>query len=109
MKSISEGLYSPTVKVEGAIGLVEIVVLKKGGKLMIQLVNGGGSHADQSVTTSDFLPPVLDIKLSIATDKKPSKLILQPEGRSLAFVYEDGRATLTVDRVDIHSVIEIVE
>lgn len=109
MRKITDNLYTPMVKVESALGLIEIVPLMKDGKKMIQLINGGGSHTDTRAATYDFIPPVLDIKLSIALDKAPLALTLQPEGKKLDFEYKNGRTHITIDRVDIHSVIEVDE
>lgn len=52
---------------------------------------------------------MLDITLSIELDKKPQKLILQPENRELEFEYKGGRAYVEINRVDIHSIIEICD
>ena len=102
-------LYTEKVKVESVCGSLEIVDLVKDGKLMIQLVNGGGSHADLSSATDDRIFPALDIELSIALDEKPTALMLRPEGRKLDFEWRDGRAYTRIDRVDIHSIIEVIE
>ncbi|MBE6595771.1 MAG: hypothetical protein E7644_08235 [Ruminococcaceae bacterium] len=109
VRHIADSLYTPLCRVEKVLGLLEIVCLQKDGKLMLQLLNGNGRHTDPTSATEDFIPPVLDIKLSVALTKAPKKLILQPAGKDLAFTYEDGRATVSVDRVNIHSIIEIVE
>ena len=109
-RKLADKLYTPKVKLEAACGILEIVPLIKDGKLMIQLINGGGSHADASAVSDDYIPPVLDISLSIALDKAPEALMLQPEGRPLDFKYclNNGRAYVKIDRVDIHSIVEVV-
>ena len=109
IKKIVDNLYVPTVRLESACGRLEIMLLDKDGKLMIQLLNAGGTHADLSSATDDYIPPVLDIKLSIALPKEPKSIVLQPEGKELPFAYENARATLQISRVDIHSIIEICE
>ena len=109
MKNIADSLYVPMVKIESVCGRLELVVQRKDGKLMIQLVNAGGNHADLNCATDDYIPPVLDIELSIELPRKPAKLILQPEGKALSFTYQDGRAYVSVPRVDIHSILEVVE
>ena len=110
VKLLTAKLYTPKVKLEAACGILEIVPLMKDEKLMIQLINGGGSHANASAVSDDYIPPVLDISLSIALDDAPEALILQPEGRPLEFNYcqDSGRAYVKIDRVDIHSIIEVV-
>ncbi len=108
MSRICNELYIPMVKVESVCGRVEVVALRKDGKIMIQLINAGGSHADPTSATDDCIPPVLDIEISIALDKKPNALILQPEGRHLDFEYRNGRAYISIPRVNIHSILEVV-
>ncbi len=106
MKQITS-LYEPIVKVEASLGRLEIVATQKDEKTMIQLVNAGGTHADSTSATDDYIPPVLDITLSI---KAPNakKLILQPEGRELPIEKApNGRILTKIPRIDIHSTIEI--
>ena len=108
IKNVTDPLYTPLVKVEDVCGRLEIVPLAKDGKLMVQLLNVGGSHADSQSATDDYIPPVLDARLSIELPDKPLKLMLQPEGRSLPFIYKNGRSYITVDRINIHSIVEII-
>lgn len=108
MHSITDMLYTPIVKVESVCGRLEVMPLVKDGKLMIQLLNAGGSHSDNFCATDDYIPPVLDALISVELPMKPIKLMLQPEGRSLPFIYKDGRAYFRVDRINIHSIIEVI-
>ena len=108
IKSIADRLYTPIVKIESVCGRLEVVALEKDGKLMVQLVNGNGTHMDRYCSTDDCIPPVLDIRISVKSDTSPAKMILQPEGKELHFEYKDGRAYVSVPRVDIHNVIEVV-
>ena len=109
MKQVTSSLYEPVVRIESALGRLEIIALEVGDRFTVQLVNAGGSHNDDLCATDDYIPPVLDIKLSIALPKKPGKLMLQPEGKELSFTYANGRAEVFIDRLEIHSVLEIVE
>lgn len=106
-KAIINPLYEPLVRVESAIGRLEVVVLNKDGRNMIQLLNAGGTHADPTAATDDLIPPVLDVRLSFDRSIASGKLILQPEGRELAFTDNGDRIHVFIDRVDIHSVIEV--
>ena len=108
IRSIADRLYTPIAKIEGALGLLEIVLLEKEGRLLLQLVNANGSHASERCISEDQIPPVLDITLSVKTKGKPEKILLQPENRPLEFTYENGRAYVALDRVDVHNVIEII-
>jgi len=102
-------LYTPTVNVESARGMLEITELRKNGRLYIQLINANGNHASMASATEDFLPPVVDITLSVAADKAPQAFVLQPSGKNLPFEYRDRRAYVSVDRVDIHEIVEVIE
>ena len=108
MKAVCDSLYTPLVKIENALGVLEVVCLDKDGRLMIQLINGNGRHCDRSSATEEFIPPVVDIELSIALEEKPKALMLQPEGRKLKFKWQDGRAYFAIDRIDIHSIVEVI-
>ena len=108
MKQIADSLYVPKARIESAIGRLEIIALEKDGRLMLQLVNAGGSHADAICATDDLIPPVLDICLSVELPRKPKAMKLWPEGKALDVEWRDGRAYVRIDRVDIHSVVEIL-
>ena len=109
MSAVMDGLYEPLVKIESVTGRLEVTALCKDGRIMLQLVNANGTHADLATATDDQLPPVLDITLSISLDKKPEKLLLQPDGKPLSFDYADGKAVVQIGRIDVHNVIEIVK
>lgn len=105
--TVSQKMYTPLARIESQKGMAEIVCLEKGGKLMLQLVNGNGGHSNPLCITEDYIPPTTDICLSVAVKSVPEKILLQPENRELSFEYRDGRVYFTVDRVDIHSIVEM--
>ena len=100
-------LYTPAVKLVKAEGTVEVTLTEKGGKRFVQLVNAGGAHRDLSMFTEDEIQPCRDVTLSIACAEKPERLTLYPEGKALPFEWADGRASVTVDRVELHEIIGI--
>ena len=102
-------LYQPAVQLERVTGLLEIVVLQKEGKRMIQLVNANGSHRAALIATEDQIPPCLEAELIIRLPEKPRALRLQPEGLDLPFTWEGGCARVTVPRVDLQEVIAVEE
>ena len=76
---------------------------------MVQLVNAGGNHANPSVMTEDFIPAVTDLTVSIALEKAPAAIVLQTEGRKLDVDYRDGRAYVSIDKLSIHGILEVIE
>jgi hypothetical protein len=109
LSALCDKLYTPVVKLVSARGLLELTLTAKDGKKYVQLINANGCHAAGGVATEDFIPAVVGVKLSIALDKAPEKLVLRPEGREIPFVYVGGRAEADVGMVDLYDILEIVE
>ena len=76
--------------------------------IMLQLINANGGHTNVASLTDDTLPPVLDIKLSINAERLPKRLLLQPENKPIEFEVKADRAYFSINRVDIHNVVEVV-
>ncbi|MBR2474209.1 MAG: alpha-L-fucosidase [Clostridia bacterium] len=108
IRNIADDMYTPLAKIESVCGLLEIVCLEKDGHLMLQLVNANGEHANARCVTEETIPPVLDIKLSIKVDCPPEKLLLQPGNKPIDYEYRDGRIYFDVDRVNLHSIVEVI-
>ena len=94
------------VKAEGS-HKVNIVTTTKNKRLLIQLVNTSGDHANRHVKGIDVIPSVHNLKLSVLTAKKPKAVVLQPQGKALKFVYKEGQTRFTVPELEIHSVVEV--
>ena len=109
IKNIAERAYEPKARIERALGNAEIVCLEKYGKLMLQIINANGSHADPTAMSEDVIPPLVDLEMSVMTENKNAKATLLPANRPLDCRYESGRIYFTVDRVDIHSIVKIDE
>jgi hypothetical protein len=78
------------------------------GKLAINLVNTAGPHADLKSPIHDSIPLIGPLTISIRTEKAPSRIMVQPENTQLESRFSDGKTTLTLPRLTIHSVL-IVE
>lgn len=109
IRTMLDSLYDPLAKIEHADGRAEITCLALDGRLMLQLVNMGGEHSNPRMVTDPYIPPVENVCVSMRCDKMPQKLILQPEGRELPFAFENGKLRFTIDRIAIHSIVEVVE
>ena len=93
---------SPMVEVTGSPD-VDVCIARKNGKLLVNLVNTSGPHQDEDILES--IAPVGPLDVIIRHDGKPAGITLEPGGRPLPFVYQDGRVRLTVPQVPIHDVI----
>jgi hypothetical protein len=47
--------------------------------------------------------------VSLKTASKPAKIILQPEGKELKVNYANGKSTILIPKLEVHSILEIIE
>jgi len=95
---------NPLVEVKGSAD-VDVAVGRLGGRLIVNLVNTAGPHAEEPIL--DVIPPVGALEITIRTEKKPSRITLEPGDEPLSFEFRSGAAQLTLLRLDIHSVIVV--
>lgn len=98
--------FVPSFTVEGS-HLVEAALMKKDGDLRLNLTNMAGVHEDHRYRGIDEIPAVGPLAISIAVPEPPRSVMLMPEGRPLAYSYENGIISCSLDRLLIHSVIQI--
>ncbi len=103
---VRELFPNPVVEVKGS-HMVDVAVNRKNGKLMVNLVNTAGPHANQSVNVFDEIPPVGPLSLAIRTDKKPASVTIEPGARKPAWDYSGGAVRLAIPRLEIHDIIVV--
>lgn len=103
---ISRLFPEPLVKVNGS-HYINVVPSKKDDRLLIHFINTSGDHANINVKGIDEIPILQDIKVSILVERKPKKVVLQPNGNNLSFAYKNGRIETSITRIPIHEIIEI--
>ncbi len=109
MNDFIERLFpDPLLKVSGS-SLVHTILSRKGSKQIIHLINTGGSHFNRKVFTYDEVPPLGPITVQLRTAIKPGSVLLQPEGRPLHHEWNGGILTVTIPRLEIHSILEVEE
>jgi hypothetical protein len=97
-------LFQPQVRVEGS-KMVQVAVNQKNKSTYINLLNMAGNH--RSAYALEEIPPLQGLKVSIRTSQKPKQLLLQPDNKPLSFVFQNGEATFTLPKLDIHSIVEV--
>ena len=105
---VRELFPEPLVSVNGS-HLVDVSVMRKDGRLLVNLVNTAGPHADAKVHVFDDLPAVGPLEVAVRLPRKPRTVTLEPGGRLQRFGYREGRLLLTVPPVAIHEVLAITE
>ena len=105
MKAVVNALFpEPLVEIKSSPS-VEMSVRKHDGNLQIHLVNTSGDH--RHTIFFESIEPVRDIEVSVRLDKKPEKIICQPDGRAIKFKYKNGKAVFKIDNLAIYDIIEI--
>jgi hypothetical protein len=104
---VSELFSDRIVDVAGS-HLVHVAVNRLNGKMYVNLVNLAGDHTNQKAIGYDEIPALKDLTVRILTEKKPGKIVLQPDHEELAFEYKDGISTVMIPELVIHSILEIV-
>ena len=94
------------VQVEGS-HRINVVTSEKDGKLLVQLINTFGDHANPNVKGIDEIPSIYNLKLSVQTRKKPESVLLQPEAIPLKFSFEKGNVKIIIPELKIHNTIVI--
>lgn len=99
---------APEKKVEiSGSQLVHVAVNELKGKTLINLINVAGEHTNQSAIGYDQVPALTN--LTVLIKGKPSKVILQPEGTELQTTFANGKTLVQLPRLEIHSILELVE
>lgn len=119
MQNISATFISYIKNLVGAAGFVpmvrilnnnyvDVTVAQKENKLLVNLINMTGSHNVHSVRSFNQIPVLSDIGIEIDYPKIPKEIFIEPGHKKCDFVYDGSMIKLTLDRLHIHSVIEIV-
>ena len=101
---VGELFPAPLVTVRSS-PYVDVSVRKHDGKLQVHLVNTSGDHRNTPIL--DSIPPVKSIEVSIRLSEKPSRIVLQPEGKTIHFKYKGGMATCRIPSLEIYDILEI--
>lgn len=103
LNQLARRLFSkPMVEVAGSAD-VDVCLMRKGDRLLVNLVNTSGPHQTEPI--QETIQPVGPLSVTLRLPARPAKVTLEPGGQALPFAYRDGAARLTVPSLDIHRVI----
>ena len=86
---------------------IEVALRDKNGVKEVALLNCSGPHSDLNTFTYDELLPICDLQVKLRLDEKPKKVVLQPGGEELNFVWDGKYVTVPVDKVSVLNVITV--
>ncbi|OHB78835.1 MAG: hypothetical protein A2W31_17415 [Planctomycetes bacterium RBG_16_64_10] len=103
---VRELFPNPLVEVAGS-HTVDVVVTRKDGRLMVNLVNTAGPHSNKVVNVFDEIPALGPLSVAIRTEQKPRMVTVQPGAREAAWDYTNGKVRLTLPKLEIHDMIVV--
>ena len=104
MESLVGELFpDPVVEVDGT-RFVDVTVMLKDGKLLVNLVNTAGPHADDSVYIYDTVPPVGPVRVAVNCPVRPTNVTIEPGNRKASYHYINGKVLLTLPSVELHDI-----
>ncbi len=104
---IDELFPDPLIKITGT-HLVHAAVNQINNKMMVNLINIAGEHANPKAIGFDEIPSLKDLTIHIRSVKKPAKIVLQPEGKSLKFEFVNGISSVVVPELPLYSILEVL-
>lgn len=107
-ETIQQLFRDELVKVTGS-HLVHVAVNRLNGQMYINLVNVAGEHTNQSALGYDEIPPLHNIRVALHGAIKPSRIVEQPNGKELPVSMVNGRSTVLVPELQLHTVLEVFE
>jgi len=103
---LEQALPEPIVEVAGS-QYVDVSPRMLNGRLSVHLVNTSGPHANAPDGIITEVEPIDPLMASIALEQSPKSIVMQPENKPLNFIWENGRATVTVPQLDLYSILVV--
>ena len=88
-------------------GKVTVNYEQVNGQKYIHLINMSGEHDNPNVKFFNQIPELYNLKVSVKTEKRPTKVLLQPGNQKLDFKWSANRTIVTVPELKIYSILEI--
>ena len=99
-------LPEPVVRITGS-NEIDVSARTLNGRLGIHLVNTSGPHEKPPQGGIKEISPVGPITVAISLPQEPQAVIQQPEGKRLEVTWVNGRASVTLPRLEIYSILEV--
>ncbi|MFB2121540.1 hypothetical protein [Parapedobacter sp. 2B3] len=100
---------NPKLQVIGS-DKIHTTLTYKDSDILVNLINADGPHVNDQVMAYDHIAPSAPLSVRLKINRKPRRVLLQPENRPLKYGYdrESGIVTVAVPAVAIHSIVQFV-
>ena len=103
---LAKALPEPVVEVAGTND-VDVSPRTLNGELSIHLVNTSGPHANAPDGGITEVEPLGPLTISIRLKQAPKSITLQPGNEELDVVWDSGKATVTVPKLALYSILVV--
>ena len=86
---------------------VEVALARNHGKLLVNLVNTSGPHADKNVLTLDEVTPLGPLEIIVRVETKPRDIHIEPGNRKIRWTFANGECRFSLAGLDIHDVVVV--
>ena len=86
---------------------VEVALARNHGKLLVNLVNTSGPHADKNVLTLDEVTPLGPLEIIVRVETKPRDIHIEPGNRKIRWTFANGECRFALAGLDIHDVVVV--
>lgn len=97
--------FEPIVRTDNPF--CEVITRRKNEALLINLINTSGNHALPRVRSYNYIPPLYNINITIRYSANPASITVEPGHKTIKYKYSNNTISLTLSKLDIHSVIVI--
>ena len=97
-------IFEPAVTLDGP-PTVELVLRKKDSHRLVHLLNATAMQVASEYATTDFVPTVGPMKLTLRLARQPRRVSLEPDGAVLNGAFENGVWTGLVPKLEIYSTV----
>jgi hypothetical protein len=99
-----ERVFTPKLRVT-APRTVEVALRRKGGRLLVHLLNFAEMQVAGDFAVTDFIPPVGPVEIRLALDRQPARVTLEPGGRTITGQWTNGVWTGVIRQVPLYEIV----
>ena len=106
-REILASLHRPMVRLEGDYPEVEVVVRRKNGEMLVHLIHTAGAPVTGAFRHLGVVPNTGPVRFKMQLGSKPSRVVLEPEGKVLKGEYFDGEWRGELPDLHIHAILRV--
>ncbi|MBQ4353383.1 MAG: beta-galactosidase trimerization domain-containing protein [Clostridia bacterium] len=90
-----------------AQGVVTLMDQKGENRLVNHVLYASPVRRGKGIEIIEDIIPLYNVSVSVKTDKSPKRVYLAPEMKDLAYTYENGTVSYTLEKLDLHAMVVI--